>query len=87
MGGEQNYNKDSAFCSLRQFMIEDEINAGESNRVEFKEKLPKDPKKYAKTAVAYSNSQGGKLIFGVSDDRRIVGIDGGSVLCQRHHRR
>jgi len=57
-------------------MIDDDINAGESNRVEFKEKLPKDSKKYVKTAVAYSNSQGGKLIFGVSDDRKIVGIDG-----------
>lgn len=57
-------------------MIEDEISAGESNRVEFKEKLPKDPKKYAKTAVAFSNCQGGKIIFGVSDSRRVVGIDG-----------
>jgi len=57
-------------------VIDDEINADESNRVEFKEKLPKDSKKYVKTTVAYSNSRGGKLIFGVSDDCKIVGIGG-----------
>ncbi|MDR0334812.1 MAG: putative DNA binding domain-containing protein, partial [Methanomassiliicoccaceae archaeon] len=57
-------------------MIEDEIAAGESNRLEFKENLPKDPKKYVKSAVALSNSQGGKIIFGVADDRRVVGVAG-----------
>ena len=57
-------------------MIENEIAAGESNRLEFKEKLPKDPKKYVKTAVALSNCQGGKIIFGVAEDRKTVGIDG-----------
>jgi predicted HTH transcriptional regulator len=57
-------------------MIEDEIAAGESNRLEFKEKIPKDPKKYVKSAIALSNSQGGKIIFGVADDGKIVGMEG-----------
>jgi len=61
-------------------MIEDEIAAGESNRLEFKEKLPKDPKKYVKTAVALSNSQGGKIIFGVADDRKIIGVEGDPLV-------
>ena len=57
-------------------MIEDEISAGESNRLEFKKMLPKDPKKYVKSAVALSNCQGGKIIFGVADDCKIVGLEG-----------
>ncbi|MDR1690659.1 MAG: putative DNA binding domain-containing protein [Candidatus Methanoplasma sp.] len=57
-------------------MIEDEIGAGESNRLEFKKMLPKDAKKYVKSAVAFSNSQGGKIIFGVTDEGRISGLEG-----------
>ena len=57
-------------------MIEDEIAGGESNRLEFKEMLPKDSKKYVKSAVALSNCQGGKIMFGVADDRTVVGVEG-----------
>lgn len=53
-----------------------EIIKGESKNVEFKEMLPKDSEKYTKTIVAYANTQGGKVIFGVTDEtREIVGID------------
>lgn len=51
-----------------------EISKGESNRLEFKKELPANHKKYLKTVVAFSNSSGGKVLFGVSDDRSIVGI-------------
>lgn len=51
-----------------------EIEKGESNRLEFKAALPKDHKQFIKTAVAFSNSSGGRILFGVSDDRRIIGI-------------
>ncbi len=50
------------------------INQGESKTLEFKESLPKNDS-IAKTAIAFSNTSGGKLIIGVNDDREIVGID------------
>lgn len=54
----------------------EEILAGESKNIEFKEFLPARSSKYMKTIVAYANGQGGKLIIGVEDDsRKIVGID------------
>ena len=43
----------------------DEILAGESKNVEFKESLPVKSSKYMKTIVAFANGQGGKLIIGV----------------------
>lgn len=54
--------------------LESEISGGESNRLEFKKELPKDHRKYLKMVVAFSNGSGGKLLFGVSDDRSVVGI-------------
>ncbi len=52
-----------------------EIIRGESKNVEFKEMLQKNSENYTKTVVAYANTQGGTLIFGVADKtREIVGI-------------
>ena len=49
---------------------------GESKNVELKETLPENSEKYTKTAVAFANTQGGTLVFGVTDEKReIVGID------------
>ena len=63
-------------------MTVEEIIRGESKNAEFKEMLPKNSEKYTKTVVAYANTQGGKLIFGVADEtREIVGIDE-SILFQ-----
>lgn len=45
----------------------EEIIAGESKTIEFKEELPADSKKYMKTVVAFSNTAGGKIIIGISD--------------------
>lgn len=57
-------------------MTIEEIIRGESKHVEFKEMLPKNSEKYTKTVIAYANTQGGKLLFGVVDEtREIVGID------------
>ena len=54
----------------------EEIFAGESKNLEFKESLPVKSSKYMKTIVAFANGQGGKLIIGVEDDtKKIVGID------------
>lgn len=48
-------------------MTVEEILAGESKNVEFKVQRPKDSGKYMKTVVAFSNGEGGKIIFGVDD--------------------
>ena len=53
----------------------EEIIAGESKIIEFKEELPADSKKYMKTVVAFSNTAGGKIIIGISDKtKEIVGV-------------
>lgn len=57
-------------------MMIDKILQGESKNVEFKEALPKNSEKYTKTVVAFANTQGGQLVFGVADEtREVVGID------------
>ncbi len=57
-------------------MLLQEIKLGESKVLEFKEKLPSDPKKYVKTVVAFSNCLGGKIVIGVSNaNNEIIGID------------
>ena len=57
-------------------MTIEEIVHGESKNVEFKMMIPKDSEKYTKSVVAFANTQGGKLIFGVDDKtRKTTGID------------
>ncbi len=64
--------------------IESIIKDGESATVEFKEEVPKDFKKYAKTVVAFSNTSGGMLIFGVVDDTlEIVGLSDTDIQRKR----
>ncbi len=56
-------------------MIMEEILAGESKNVEFKESLPERSIKYMKSVVAFANGTGGKIIFGVADrTREVVGL-------------
>lgn len=50
------------------------IEDGESFNIEFKRKFS-SPEKIAKEMIAFANSKGGKIIFGVDDDRKIIGID------------
>ena len=53
----------------------EEILAGESKNVEFKVQRPKDSSKYMKTVIAFSNGEGGRIVFGVDDSsREVVGI-------------
>ena len=55
--------------------LEKEIHGGESARLELKEARPKDSVKFMKTVVAFANSKGGRIVFGVEDGtRRIVGV-------------
>lgn len=53
-----------------------EILKGESKSVEFKVELPKKSEKYMKTVIAFSNTNGGKIVIGVDDEsREIVGVN------------
>ena len=65
-------------------VLQDEIKNGESSVLEFKRELPTDGKKYLKTIVAFANSKGGKIVFGVDDKTLdIVGVDNSKVFhCQ-----
>ena len=54
--------------------IKDIIKNGESKTIEFKEIIP-NSKKISQTAVAFANGAGGKIFIGITDDRKIIGID------------
>ena len=50
------------------------LNQPESRRLEFKETFPKGAQ-VARTAVAFANGAGGKIVFGIKDKpRKIIGI-------------
>ena len=51
-----------------------EIKAGESKTLEFKEILPDDSSKWIKTIIAFANGAGGKLVIGVNNKREIIGL-------------
>ena len=62
-------------------MTIEEILAGESKNVEFKESLPEKSIKYMKSVVAFANGTGGKIIFGIADKtREVVGFDKENVF-------
>ena len=49
------------------------IRLGEGWMVEFKELLPK-PSALAATLIAFANHQGGTILIGVDDSKRVVGF-------------
>ena len=62
-------------------MSDDALFLGESQTVEYKESLPKQSEKYLKTVIAFANSGGGQLVFGIEDNsRRIVGLDNDTLF-------
>lgn len=46
----------------------------ESDTIDFKQ-LINSPQKLAKTLVAFANTEGGIIVIGVSDKKKIIGID------------
>jgi predicted HTH transcriptional regulator len=50
------------------------IEAGENLRIEFKLKFSSH-EKIAKELIAFANTKGGVIIFGVDDDKKIIGLD------------
>lgn len=48
----------------------------ESNKIEYKKVLPKEPVKWLKTIVSFSNTSGGELIIGIEDETlEVFGIN------------
>lgn len=50
------------------------LEEGEGFQVEFKRKVS-SPEKIARTLVAFANTRGGAIVFGVDDDKSVVGVD------------
>jgi ATP-dependent DNA helicase RecG len=49
------------------------ISRGKGKTLEFKESLPQGDK-LAKTVVAFSNTAGGKILIGVKDNGKLIGV-------------
>ena len=57
-------------------MLIDDIRLGESAELEFK-RVPNDaPERWLRTVVAFANCKGGRIVFGVTDAREVVGLSG-----------
>ncbi len=54
--------------------VEKLIEGGEDFQVEFKRRIS-SPEKIAKAMVAFANTKGGKILFGVDDDGSIIGVE------------
>ena len=50
------------------------IENGENDRVEFKRKFS-TTEKIAKEMIAFANSKGGKILFGIDDDKTVKGVE------------
>lgn len=59
---------------MRLFELHEIIEKGENGTVEFKRKFS-SPGKIAKEMIAFANTKGGYLIFGIDDDRSVVGVE------------
>ncbi len=52
----------------------DLVEEGESLQIEFKRKFS-TPEKIAREMIAFANTRGGYLLFGVDDDKQVVGVE------------
>jgi predicted HTH transcriptional regulator len=50
------------------------IQGGENDKVEFKRKFS-SPVKIAKEMIAFANSKGGTILFGIDDDKKVIGVE------------
>ena len=62
--------------------LEDEIKRGESSELEFKLVPNEDRTRYLKTVVAFANGRGGRILFGVRNDRTVAGIPHDKVFME-----
>ncbi|MFQ5797539.1 MAG: RNA-binding domain-containing protein [Bacteroidota bacterium] len=54
--------------------VEKLIEQGEGFQVEFKRRIS-SPEKIAKALIAFANTKGGNILFGVGDDGAIIGVE------------
>lgn len=62
--------------------LQERIVKGEDLHTDFKERFDSD-RELAKDLVCFANTDGGQLVFGVANDRRIVGVDDPDWLCAK----
>ena len=61
------------------FIIDNLLEQQEGTRLEFKVTVNKDA--IAKTIAAFINTQGGDLLIGVEDNKKIVGVENAEKMC------
>jgi ATP-dependent DNA helicase RecG len=61
------------------FIIENLLEQQEGTRLEFKATVNKEA--IAKTIAAFINTQGGDLLIGVEDNKKIVGVENAEKVC------
>lgn len=61
------------------FIIDNLLQQQEGTRLEFKRKADKDT--IAKIITSFINTQGGDILIGVEDDKKIVGVENAEKLC------
>lgn len=59
---------------LSLFELNELIEGGENQKVEFKRKFT-EPEKIAKEMLAFANTHGGRILFGIDDDKSVVGVE------------
>jgi hypothetical protein len=59
--------------------IENLVQGGESDTIEFKSQIPQRQEAIAMTTVAFANRKGGRIFVGVENDGQIVGCPGVNV--------
>ena len=57
-------------------MLIDDIRLGESAELEFKRVPNEQPERWLKTVVAFANCKGGRIVFGATDEREVIGLTG-----------
>lgn len=56
----------------------------ECSDYDFKEKLEvKKPKSWLKSISAFSNGLGGYLFFGITNDKKLIGVDNPQFVCDK----
>lgn len=60
--------------AMRRNELRELIGSGESSTLEFKRKFT-TPEKIAREIIAFANTTGGRLIIGVDDGGKIIGVD------------
>lgn len=63
---------------MKDYEIEQLLSRGEATRIQFKENIT-NPKQLAEELVAFSNSLGGKLILGVTDEGIVKGLNSNDI--------